>query len=92
MSHHHQPQQRVPRSTTMAAVAGVGLVLLGVVMSLWQRHGESGPVPGAAVGNAPIGGGVMSGLQQAAPTLAGILLVVVAVTFVLLYKSRRHQD
>lgn len=90
MSHpRRSPEQRVPRSTSFAAFGGVGLVILGVVLSLWQRAGEA-TQPSIASGG-EVDGSILTDLQQIAPTMAGILLAVIAIAFVLLYKSRPHQ-
>jgi hypothetical protein len=90
MSSHHN-QERMLRSSTFAAVLGVGLVISGVVWSLLQGRGDA-VSSAATVGNADVDGGVLSGLGHVAPTLAGILLTVIVVAFVLMYRSRPHQD
>jgi len=85
------PRQRAQRSATLASIAGVGLVVFGVVLSIWQKsHGETSPqTPAPSVGG--MDGGVLGGLQQLVPTLAAILVLVIVVAGVVLFKGRRHQ-
>ena len=86
------PRQRVPRSTMVASVTGVGLVVFGVVLSLWQGQGESTAPPLAGGMSDSVNGGVLDGLLNLAPTLAGILVAVVVLAGVVLYKGRPHQN
>jgi hypothetical protein len=94
MSSHprHDSQQRVPRSTTIAAFTGVGLVIFGVVLSLWQSRSDTFASATGPVSAGSVDGGVLASLQNLAPTFAGIIVAIVAVTFVVLFKGRRHQD
>jgi len=87
-----QPQQRVPRSTTLASVAGVGLVVFGVLLSLWQKSHDPSGQPIRTPSSGTVDSGVLGGLQQLIPTFAAILVLVIVIAGVVLYKGRRHQD
>ena len=79
--------QRVPRSSTVAVGSWRRLVIFGVLLSLWQQRGDS---PGSQIERRrrqSIDGGVLDGLHDLAPTLAGILVAVIVVAGVLLFKA-----
>jgi hypothetical protein len=72
-------------------VAGVGLVVFGVVLSIWQKTTDSSTQPTPTASGGSVDDGVLERLQQLAPTLGGILVAVIVLAGIVLFKGRRHQ-